>query len=135
MIEANSTQKVISEVPRPLLLIGSALIVSGIIISIYVVLQVLQVYQDTNSNPFVANLVRELSGAELVKFSGQSILLGEASATTSSIALFAMLAWISFSLGISLIKAGAQIVSPVFRNELATLKQKLNELSQKSKYD
>ena len=127
------TNDLVVEVPKPLILLGNALVISGLVITFYVASQVLQVYQAIDANPFVSHIKQLMSGSTLVEISGQSIVMGEASATTSAIALFAVLAWIGISLGASLIKAGANIVSPMFRTELATLKLKINRLTKQSK--
>ncbi len=120
------------EIPTPLLLIGSCLIAVGIIIATYVASQVLQVYQAVDSNSFINYLVQTLSGSELVSVSGQAITLGEGSALTTAITLFALLAWTGISLSISLIKSGAHIVSPAYRAELLKLKLRLNQIANKT---
>lgn len=125
----------IVDVPKPLLLLGTSLIVSGVVITFYVASQVLHVYQSMDSNVFILKLKQSLANTELLVISGQSIVMGEASATTSAIALFALLAWIGISLGISLIRSGATIVSPVFKTELATLKLKMNTLTDKLEHN
>jgi hypothetical protein len=126
-----SHQDVTVEVPRPLIMLGSALIISGLMITCYIAAQVLQIYHSTNLNPFVLHIQQLLSNKELITVDGQAIIIGEASAITSAIALFAVLAWVGISIGIGLIRAGANIVSPVFRTELATLKLRLTELTKR----
>ncbi len=126
-----SQQDIAVEVPKPLIMLGSGLLISGILVTFYVAAQILQVYQSTDSNLFIRHIQQLLSNKELIVIEGQSIVIGEASATTSAIALFAMLALIGINIGIGLIKAGANIVSPVFRTELATLKLRVTSLARK----
>ena len=128
----NKTDNIVVDVPRPLLLLGASLIVTGLIIVFYTASQILQVYQATDSNIFISNMRNMLSGEVLIKIRDESITIGEAVATTSAIALFSILAWVGIALGGGLIRSGANIISPVFRTELAALKLKLNSLLNKS---
>jgi hypothetical protein len=134
MIKQPSTQDIIVEVPRPVVLLGSVLIISGIIVTLYVASQVFQVYQEhaIDNNPFVSHIMQLISGSTFVEFGGQAIVVGEAFALSSAVGILVVFAWLGISLGISLIKAGAHIVSPAYRTELASLKLKVNRLSQKA---
>lgn len=120
----------------PLLLpLSVALIVAGLTILGFVLSEAYGAYSNLASNKFIADLAGYVSG-EVVSLpdGGSPVVVGKATSRIAAVFLFVMLVSVGVSAGISLVKAGVQILSPQFDDKIARLRMRMEELARQNKH-
>ena len=126
-----STNQSLPGVPGPLAAFGIALILGGCLIALFVVQELLGVYQRMDDNSFVGELVSRFKDAEILLFGTEPLLITEQGATIIAIFLFVLLALLGIHIAVALIRAGAHILSPVFPYQSAQLRLRVDSLRER----
>ena len=119
----------------PLLLpLSVALIVAGLTILGYALTEAYGAYANLAANRFIADLAGYVSG-EVVSLpdGGSPVVLGKGASRIAAVFLFILLVSMAVSAGISLIKAGVQILSPQFEDKIARLRLRVEELARQNR--
>ena len=114
--------------PLSLGLIGAGVLVLG-----FVLTEAYGVYADLASNKFIADLTVLVTDKPIpMPNGGVPILLQNGAARIAAVVLFVMLASMGASVGLGLIKAGVQLISPRYEEQIARLRQRMDELARQS---
>lgn len=118
----------IYQVPTPLLYLGVGLIAVGVFVALFIAGQVLSIYADMKSSTFIAYMTGNLAGATLLSDGKHTVVIGHGGAMIAAFVSFVLIAWAGAAIAFSLIRAGSQIISPVFQMQMAGIKLKLAQL-------
>ena len=119
------------KVPPQVALLGWTMILGGVIIAIYVVMELFSTYRDLDGNSFVGQLTERFTDTTVMTFGELPLSLTEQGATIMAYFVFIPLALLGIHIAAALIRSGAHVLSPAFPYQISRLKQRLDRLSEK----
>ncbi len=130
-MEHSETEQSAVKVSSGVALLAWALIVGGVVVAIYILKELLNTYLDVDGNAFVGELTRRLSDSTLMTLGEYPVNVTEQGAAIIAYFVFIPIALLGIHVAVALIRAGSQILSPVFPYQISRLKQRIDRLRDK----
>ena len=112
-------------------LLAWALILGGVFVAVFVLIQLFAAYVDVDGNAFVGALTRRLSDSTVLTLGDIPVILNEQGARIAAYFVFIPMALLGIHIAVALIRAGSHIMSPMFPYQISRLKQRMDRLSDK----
>ena len=112
-------------------LLAWALILGGVVVAIFILKELLTAYLDVDGNSFVGKLTHRFSDTTLMTLGDFPVNVTEQGATIIAYFVFIPFALLGIHIAVALIRAGSQILSPVFPYQISRLKQRIDRLGDK----
>lgn len=128
MMENRETKHTSVKVPAEMALLAWALLLSGVVIALFVLKEILSAYRDIDGNTFVRELTDRISDTTLMTLGDLPVTVTEQGATIMAFFVFIPIALLGIHVAVALIRAGSHILSPIFPYQIARLKQRIESL-------
>ncbi len=119
------------KVPAELAFLAWALILSGAIIALLILTELLSAYRDVDGNSFVSELTDRFSDTTLMTLGDFPVHVTVQGAAITAYFVFIPFALLGIHVAVAFIRAGSHILSPVFPYQISRLKQRIDHLSDK----
>lgn len=130
-MQENGTDQPIVKVSGQATLLAWALILGGVFIAVFVLIQLFAAYIDVDGNAFVGALTRRLSDSTVMTLGDIPVTLNEQGARIMAYFVFIPMALLGIHIAVALVRAGSHIMSPMFPYQISRLKQRIDRLSDK----
>ncbi|MDR1647885.1 MAG: hypothetical protein LBR88_07630 [Zoogloeaceae bacterium] len=101
----------------------------------FILMEAYAAYADIASNKFISDLTAFLGGESLLlPADGSYFVMERGVARVVAIVLFVLLASLGGSIGLGLVRAGAHVLSPQFNEQIAQLKQRIDDVANRLKH-
>ncbi len=130
-MQENGIDQPVAKVSGQSALLAWALILGGVFVTVFVLIQLFAAYVDIDGNEFVGALAERLSDSTVMTLGDIPVTLTEQGARIMAYFVFIPIALLGVHIAVALIRAGSHIMSPMFPYQISRLKQRIDRLSDK----